>query len=892
MKLSLNRCAEFAMGFALIATAPCVAGMSPIFLDGFESGDMCAWQGSCPAPADVEGTWIGVLAFPGGVSRTVAVQLNQRVEGDLLGYLLGSSESWVVRAGAYTGGNLELEIVLGSPAGDRIVALAGPVSGEQATLVLTGDLANQTVELVRWSEELVESRFLFADSTGGLTTPHFVNLAVALTESGDLVAGSWSGSEQKPPWGWDGGVTSFAAAGDALTVELDLDGGCSAGSVLDATFDSSFGLYFGTFDLIDCAGSQPGTLLGGFVDGTTSADVTQVLSALGEVADQLESGVPFTSPHPSFVETYLHEGTDLAGLFAGFAAETTTWSDIEFTVLGISRIATREVPGERSILSRPLGVDFRQIRSGVPSGGGIRETYADTRTAMLALVAHNQLGIVAEDAGVWKISGDQQPAFDLPWISSAIQPGDRRLEATTPGDPIHVALGGYGAHFSPLSGHAFGDRKANFSGFLPADDSELDELVGDGVGDDDGICAPAELEDGGCAYWAATDGSLVRQRTPWYVAPQDGEVSGMKLKSGGPSDYFDSPPHWEVALSLDSGIKMELGHVGRIADDVALAVLDETGCDPRTWETCTGVGNGTDILLGASPIPVNAGDAVAQPQVFADEVPGFAGYRVGGGGNPEYPWAQMEFNVSAVVEGRLINACVFGLMGGDLRDAYKTVMEADMTDPDSQRYRTRFDWPQWAWRAEAALCNSEWQGDTDFSSLYTSLGGWYERDDAGTVSDELVAFAPIATETGLYDPGSYEPGTDTLILRQKASPGSFMWTMPDASVIEAFYPAGELLHETPSSLLVLWREEIGWGDGEVYQAAAYRLDDDGLTIKWGPFAATSAAALAAAPTLGPAEPCDETTVICYNHKEQPGYCNSHLAFLHGCHPSQSLNLAF
>ena len=866
----LNLLTVLALGCVVVAPGTGYGGTSPIFLDGFESGNLCAWQGTCSAPADVRGTWIGVLTFPGGGFRTVAVQLHQRVDGDLLGYLLGASETWVVRSGAYAAGVLDLEIVLGSPAGDRIVSLTGPVGGERATLFLTGDLANQTVELVRWPEDLVERRFLFADSTDGLTTPHFINLAVVLTESGNLVAGSWSGSEQKPPWGRDGGVTSFVAAGDTVTIGLDLDGGCSAGSVLEATFDSSFGLYIGTFNLIDCTGSQPGTLLGGFVDGTTSGDVTEVLFALATVADQIESGVPFSSPHPSFVDTYLHEGADLAGLFAGFAGESAAWDDVDFTVLDISRIATREAPGEPPILSRPLGVDFRQVRSGVPSGGGMRETYLDTRTDMLALVARNQLGVVAKDAGVWKISGDQQQSFNLPWISSAIQPGDKRLEAATSGDPIHVAIGGYGAHFSPVGNHVFGDRKANFAGFLPDDDSELDELILDGVGDDDGACSTIELESGGCAYWAAVDGSLVRQRTPWYIAPQDGEISGMKLKSGAPSDYFDSPPHWEVAMALDSGIKMELGHVGRIADDVALAVLAETGCDPRNIESCAGVGEGSDLLIGSTPIPVSAGDPVAQPQVFADEVPGYPGYRIGGGGYPEYPWAQMEFNVSAVVEGRLINVCVFGLMDGTRRDAYETVMEADMADPASQRYRIRFERPEWPWRAEAALCNSEWQGDTDFSSLFTSLGGWYERDDAGTVSDELVAFAPISMDTAPYEPASYETGTETLILRQRAYPQFFSWTMPDASEIEAFYPAGELLQRTSSSLLVLWRD-IGWVGGNVYQAAAYRLDENGLTVKWGPFAATSAAALAAAPTLGPAEPCDETTVICYNHTEQPGY---------------------
>ncbi len=153
----------------------------------------------------------------------------------------------------------------------------------------------------------------------------------------------------------------------------------------------------------------------------------------------------------------------------------------------------------------------------------------------------------------------------------------------------------------------------------------------------------------------------------------------------------------------------------------------------------------------------------------------------------------------------------------------------------------------------------------------TPLGGWYERTDAGTVSDELVSFAPIAMETGLYNPSSYQPGTDTLILRQRDyNVGPFSWAMPDSSVLEAWYPAGELVERTPSSLLVLWRD-LGWSGGDVYQAAAYRLDEDGLTIEWGPFTTTPSAAQASAPTLDPGEPCDETAVICYNHQEQPGY---------------------
>ncbi len=287
-----------ALGIAVCTTAPVVDGATPVFLDGFESGDLCAWQGTCPAPTDVAGTWIGSLSFPGGVSRTIVLQLHPRVDGDLLGYMLGTSESWVMRSGTYAAGALDLELALQGPSGDRIVTLSGPVNGGRATLTLSGDLAGQTVSLIRWPEELVEHRFAFADSSDGLSNPHFISMAVVLNGAGELVAGAWAGSEQKPPWDQDGGVNSFSIDGDMVTFGLDLDGGCSDGSVLDGALDSSIGFYTGSFNLIDCSGSQAGTLLGGFIDGTTSADVTEVLSALAAIADQLESGAPFPSPTP------------------------------------------------------------------------------------------------------------------------------------------------------------------------------------------------------------------------------------------------------------------------------------------------------------------------------------------------------------------------------------------------------------------------------------------------------------------------------------------------------------------------------------------------------------------------------------------------------------------
>ena len=381
-----------------------------------------------------------------------------------------------------------------------------------------------------------------------------------------------------------------------------------------------------------------------------------------------------------------------------------------------------------------------------------------------------------------------------------------------------------------------------------------------------------ELEAGGCAYWAALDGSLVRLRTPWYLASQDGVIFGMKLRTGPTGTYFDDVPHWEVALAYDSGVKMEFGHVGRIADDVALAVLAATGCDPRNWESCTGVGPGTDLLLGAPPIPISSGDPVAQPQVFADEVPGYAGYRVGGGSFPEYPWAQMEFNVSAVVQGELVNACVFGLVNSDRRDAYRVVMEADMVDPSSQKYRPRFDLRDWTWQAECALCNSPWQGGYDFSSLFTNLGGWYRADRRGdgfrrdrrlrTDRHGDRAVQPVGVPTRHRHPDHPTAG----LYRRTLSRG------PCRTVRSSrFSIPPESSWNGPRRVC---SSSGGTSVGPVATSTRPQPTDSMRTASRSSGARlprARGAAQAAAPTLDPTEPCTESTVICYNHNEQPGY---------------------
>jgi len=107
-----------------------------------------------------------------------------------------------------------------------------------------------------------------------------------------------------------------------------------------------------------------------------------------------------------------------------------------------------------------------------------------------------------------------------------------------------------------------------------------------------------------------------------------------------------------------------------------------------------------------------------------------------------------------------------------------------------------------------------------------------------------------------------------VLRRRRNTDGPFSWALPGGIVAHPPYPAGEVLAQTATALLVKWRGIVAPGDAW-YQRAAYRLDGAGLKIEWGAFAASAAAA--PAPALGPGEPCNDSTVLCYDHQHRPGF---------------------
>jgi hypothetical protein len=427
--------------------------------------------------------------------------------------------------------------------------------------------------------------------------------------------------------------------------------------------------------------------------------------------------------------------------------------------------------------------------------------------------------------------------------------GAQALEVPTSGGTLHVSIGPYGSHFQPLSGDPIGDAKSNLIGYFGIDATELVDVPGGGS-NDDGICDTGES----CAFWGGLNGEHIRSRIPTYIAPVAARLTHLRLDSGPNPFYFDMAVQWEIVLRLNARFSLRIGHLGGIAPTLRDKILAATGIDTDSYTSPVG-----NLFTGAS-IDVAAGDALAFPQIIAQELPGLPGYYISDG-NTIFPWAQMEFTIADHDEGA--DVCVYDLMATGETAAIQAAMSAEMANPDSTRYRS-YATSRWAWGAEGLLCPVYSPQPEDFSNIHTRFGGWTERPEAGTNVDEMFAIVKIAKTAASYDAANYDSAAVNHLAMRAVGPAlpSFSWTMPDAAVVTPFIAQGEVIEESADTLLIMWRD-IGW-TGPVYQRAAFLLDSQGLKIKWGVFGAT--AIDAARPALDAGDACNDIDTLCYDHQ--------------------------
>lgn len=783
-----------------------------------------------PAATDVSGTWTGTLPID-GASRAVAVQLYQRADGSLLGYVLGGG-ALTAASGSSAGGRVMLRLERVEPPGrTRAITVDGRLRGGRLRGTANDGSGPRAIDWSPRTAEVCERRLV----AGPADSEELVEVAVATDCRSGFLGGFFSARDVCGTLGCSGAVTSFSESGGAISLSLASGGACAGTSTLRATFDSTARAYHGSYSVRDCRGPSSGPLVAARWTRTRASDVKGVFAALGRLADDLERGAGIAAPYSPVSPSYLHLGTREADLLSSLRAETASYSSIEVAFGSFRGFRTTADPTTFPELDGLPGVDFHDRRLGTPRSGGPAVLYRNTDTDF----THSELKYLRAEAGAWKIVGNQSAPFDLPFRWEA---GVESLGVPALGRPVYVSVGPFGAHFPPLTGHAYGDPKANLVGFFSKDNADLVEMAGDGSGDEDGTCEAGE----GCAF--ATTAAEIRERTPVYVAPLAGTVTEVTFRGPAPG-YFENAQRWAVRLRLDAGLEIRFDHLARIAPALRDLIRAATGIDTDTYASDTG------DLLGGAALRVAAGTELARPQVFASEVPGRPGvYR--GGGDFDRPWAQMEFFVSE--DGR--ERCVFDLLPADRRASIQEVMDREMADPAAQRYG-RSQPLRWTWAAEGLLCPTP----APEAALFAHGGAWFERP--APVADEMFAIVPIAREARSWNPALYSAKVDSLVLRRRRpDAGPFSWAMPDATTAMPFYPNGEVLERTETGLLIRWRDV---GRPEVFQRAAYLFDVNLLKVRWGNFAATAAGATM--PALSPATPCDGADVVCYDAVQRPGF---------------------
>lgn len=793
---------------------------------------------------DVTGSWTTTIDFAGS-ARPVTLQLHQRARGRVLGHVLGGTSLRTVLDGRVVDDRLTLRLQFREPWTVQILTLDGTAT---ATTIAATLADGSPITLIRRTDILHERNLgLFdLDAAGEPTSLAFVS--VVQDDVGHFVSGGFAGMEDCGLWACSGGLSAFADAAGTIALAMETDGGCSAGSSATLAWDPGAGFHTGSYTFNDCGGSTSGTLLG--VNGwrTRSDHVAEVLAALGAIADNLETGTPFSVPHPAFADDYLWFGTTLADRFAELNAEIAQYARIRAD-FHTRRIDTVDDPDTYDFIDAPPMANFEELRVGIPTIGGAPQSYLDTARRSIP----PRLGGLDRSGGAWVIRGNGSPALDEPFDYSY---GASQLIADTPhGEPAYITIGPYGSHFPPNTGHIDGNSKHDAFGFVAADDSELVELAGDL----DGIREPGET----WAYWGGSDGERIRDRRVVYRAPLDATIFEVEFE-GSIGYYFEDPPSWTISMKFAGGERMRLVHVGRIEPELRDLIL---AASAGAIDTDSYAGPEGDILQGLR-IAVPALTELGRPQIEADPVPGFPGFYQGRGGSVPVPHAHMEWIMGGYTSGGdIADPCFYDFISPADRTAHQAILDADMTDPDAYAYEWEGLRP-WQYRAEAELCAIHSEFPVDFGALTTRRGGWFERETPGVSRDEILAYIPIRKDVAAYDPLLYHsPDAVALIHRKRTEGALFSWTMPDLTIAEPYWPSGEILTDDGAAWLIKWRT-TGLANGDdmvVFQRAAYRLDATGLTVKWGPFANSEAAAVQ--PVLSPAEACDGSAVVCYDHDE-------------------------
>ncbi|MDH5407166.1 MAG: hypothetical protein OEY00_00995 [Gammaproteobacteria bacterium] len=417
----------------------------------------------------------------------------------------------------------------------------------------------------------------------------------------------------------------------------------------------------------------------------------------------------------------------------------------------------------------------------------------------------------------------------------------------TDGGDIATTTIPWGAHVQPYTGHPEGNAKSGWVGLFATDYAQLTELENSGV--IPGVCEQGDV----CGLPL----SSITSRIVNYVMSWDGfKVTEVRLGQIVPIDTVFGNQDWLVNGEV-CGYRYRFGHTQKISKTLRDKMVAAGYTDPYSLTTAS------DNLITGDPIILNKGDEVAEPRIQMLEVPGHPGYFKGVNAVEAVPWLQAEFDINdsylSEDEGWSVHP-IFRLFPQAIQDQLYNIMAYEYLKPDSFHFKQSWVQP-WLANAEFVLYTELNMHFDDYSSIYSALGGWWERSDQpctpydNVKCDQMFSIFKIHKDTIAYDDSLYYSPDINYLVALSGTP-----VLSGTMFGEVLSP----LDPDPISgvLTVRWRRFLNF----YYQGIAYRLDSakKQLKIRWSD-EVTDILDVVLPSVPNDSDSCDGVSITCQSH---------------------------
>ncbi len=331
----------------------------------------CGGDGGTPGnPRDsLTGVWKGQL-----LGHESYIILQERNGNHLLGYLPADPGTWITE-GSRSAGDVSIDFAADNPKESWTGRFSGTLNGN----TLSGSFDNGSgpiaVSFTRDLKPFTVAHWLFGSPDGG---PTYLFPKIENT-GGGFLAGGFVSLGNCTLFTCAGNIMDWDSAGFNHTIELASMGDCPATSTMNGAWDDAAKIMQGDFSTTHCMGVESGPFFGGKEGLADRAALLQVLEMFSNLAEHIEAEATVTT---EFSSNFLNDGRTRADWLAGFDHLYANYNDLLVRIM-VRQIVTANDTDVHYLVKNPARVQWRLVISGVPEGGGPRETALDETIYML-----------------------------------------------------------------------------------------------------------------------------------------------------------------------------------------------------------------------------------------------------------------------------------------------------------------------------------------------------------------------------------------------------------------------------------------------------------------------------------------------------------------------------